>query len=126
MRFSKLAIAVIFTFSICSSGHLFAQQKQSAQPPVKTRSKEAPKPASPLDSVIDALYAAHRFEQTAISPDGKKIAWVETLVGQDGSPDGNTAIYLAELQSSEGATRVSASTKRRDFKSNNGARGRRA
>ncbi len=110
MRFSKWIVALLFTFSICSSGYLFAQQKQGAKPPVKTPSKEAakPKPAAPLGSVIDALYAAHTFEQTAISPDGKKLAWVETLVGKDGSPDGNTAIYLAGLQSNEAATRVSA------------------
>jgi hypothetical protein len=87
MRFSKSIVVLLFTFLTCSSGLLFAQQKQSAQPPVKTGSKEATKPASPLDGVIDALYAAHRFEQTAISPDGKKLSWVETLVLKDGSPD---------------------------------------
>src|ERR1700704_3208565 len=86
MRFSKWVVAVLFTFSICCSGHLRAQEKRSTKPPVKTRPKEAakPKPVSPLDNVIDALYAAHTFEQTAISPDGKMIAWVETLVGKDG------------------------------------------
>src|SRR5229473_4220211 len=109
MRFSKWFLAVVFTFSICCGGQVFAQQKESTKPPVKTRSKEAakPKPASPLDSVIDALYAAHTFEQTAISPDGKKIAWVENLVGKDGAPDTNTAIYLMGLHSSEAPARVS-------------------
>jgi len=61
MRFSKWIVAAIFTFSIRCYDHLFAQQKQSAKPPVKARLKEAPKPkpSSPLDTVIDALYAAH-------------------------------------------------------------------
>jgi len=82
MRFSKWIVATIFTFSICNSGHLFAQEKRNTKPAVKTRSKEAAKAktGSPLDSVIDALYAAHTFEQTAIAPDGTKVAWVETLV----------------------------------------------
>src|SRR6267378_7016234 len=102
MRFSNWFVAVISALSICNSGHLFAQQKETAKPAVNTRSREAakPKPGSPLDTVIDALYAAHTFEQTAISPDGKKIAWVETLVGKDGAPDGNTAMYVADRESS--------------------------
>ena len=58
---------------------------------------------------MDALFAAHTFEQTAISPDGKKLAWVETLVGKDGAPDGNTAIYLADRDSTVAPKRVTAS-----------------
>ena len=109
MRFSNWFVAVIFTLSICNSGQLLAQQKETAKPAVNTRSREAAKPklGSPLDTVIDALYAAHTFEQTAISPDGKKIAWVETLLGKDDAPDGNTAIYLSGLQSNERPARVS-------------------
>ncbi len=110
MRFSKWFLAVVFTFSICCGGQVFAQQKESTKPPVKTRSKEAakPKPSSPLDSVIDALYAAHTFEQAAISPDGKKLAWVETLIGKDGAPAGNTAIYVVDRDSSAAPKRVTA------------------
>jgi dipeptidyl aminopeptidase/acylaminoacyl peptidase len=110
MRFSKWVVAAVFTFSICWSGHLRAQEKKSTKPPVKTRSKEAAKPKSnsPLDSVLGALYAAHPFEQTAISPDGKKIAWVETLVGKGGAPDGNTAIYVADRESSGAGRRITA------------------
>ena len=109
MRFLNWFVAVIIALTICNSGHLFAKQKETAKPAVNTRSREAakPKPGSPLDTVIDALYAAHTFEQTAISPDGKKIAWVETLLGKDDAPDGNTAIYLSGLQSNERPARVS-------------------
>jgi dipeptidyl aminopeptidase/acylaminoacyl peptidase len=110
MRISKWIVAAIFIVSICSSGRLFAQEQRTTKPQVKTRSKEAakPNPGSPLDTVLDALYAAHTFEQAAISPDGKKIAWVETLVGKDGSPDGNTAIYVADRDSSAAPKRVAA------------------
>jgi hypothetical protein len=58
------------------------------------------KAITPLDGVIDSLFAARTFVQTTISPDGKKIAWVENLVGKDGAPDGNTAIYLADRDAS--------------------------
>ena len=63
------------------------------------RAKAAAKPkvASPLHEAVHALFAVHRFEQTAISPDGKNVAWVETLIGKDGAPDGHTAIYAATV-----------------------------
>ena len=32
----------------------------------------------------------------AISPDGQHVAWVETLVGANGVPDGHSQIYLAD------------------------------
>ncbi|HYL86080.1 MAG TPA: S9 family peptidase [Candidatus Angelobacter sp.] len=63
----------------------------------------------PLDAAIDALFSAHTFQQTAISPDGKKIIWVETLLGKNGAPDGNTAIYLADRGSTVAPKRVTAS-----------------
>src|SRR5713226_267413 len=110
MRFSKWFLAVVFTFSICSSDHLFAQEKPGSKPAGHTHSNgpAKPKASSPLDSVIDALYAAHTFEQAAISPDGKKLAWVETLIGKDGAPAGNTAIYVLDRDSSTAPKRVTA------------------
>jgi dipeptidyl aminopeptidase/acylaminoacyl peptidase len=112
MRFAKWIM--VLSILIFCLGNSFAQDKPSAKPPVKPRSNEPAKPkaSSPLDAVIDALFAAHTFAQVAISPDGKKVAWVETLLGKDGTPDGNTAIYLTGLQSNEGPARVSAATKR--------------
>ena len=85
MQFSKWVLASIFALSIGSSVHLTAQQKTSKKP-------VATAPATPVDEVVNTLFATRRFEQTAISPDGKKIAWVETLVGKDGAPNGNSRI----------------------------------
>src|SRR5438874_13766311 len=98
--FSKWIVSAMFTFSICSSCQLFSEE-QSNKPPVKTGAKEAAKPktGAPLDSVMEALYAAHTFEQTAVAPDGKRVAWVETLLGRDGAPDGHTAIYVPARES---------------------------
>jgi dipeptidyl aminopeptidase/acylaminoacyl peptidase len=45
-----------------------------------------------LDAVLDALSAVRRFEQVAISPDGKHVAWVQAPGGKN--PGG---IYLAAL-----------------------------
>src|SRR5438309_97833 len=112
MRFSKCFLAVALTFSICGSNHLFAQEKPGTKPSGQPYSNATAKPkaSSPLDTVIDALYAAHTFEKTAISPDGKKLAWVESLVGKDGAPDGNTAIYLADRESSPTPKRITAAS----------------
>jgi dipeptidyl aminopeptidase/acylaminoacyl peptidase len=112
MRFSKLFLAAVFTFLICNSSHVFAQEKPGTKPARQPHSNGPAKPKadSPLDTVIDALYAAHTFEQTSISPDGKKIAWVETLLGKDGAPDGNTAIYIADRESSAAPKRITAAS----------------
>ena len=85
MQFSKWVLASIFALSIGSSVHLTAQQKTSKKP-------VATAPATPVDEVVNTLFATRRFEQTAISPDGKKITWVEALVGKDGAPNGNSRI----------------------------------
>jgi dipeptidyl aminopeptidase/acylaminoacyl peptidase len=109
MRFSKRFVASIFTFFFCAQVTLLAQQKNPSQPTAKkTPTAATPRPATPLDEVMNTMYAARRFEQTAISPDGKKIAWVETLVGKDGAPDGNTAIYVADCDASAPPKRLSA------------------
>ena len=110
MRFSKSSVAAILLLFLCAANNSPAQNKSASKQAVEARLKaaEKPKSSSPLDSVLDTLFAARTFEQTSISPDGKKVAWVETLVGKDGAPTGNTAIYLTGLQSSEGPARVTA------------------
>ena len=47
----------------------------------------APKPE--LKKAIDTLFAAKKFDQAAISPDGKLVTWVETI------KPGSSAIYVA-------------------------------
>src|SRR6266436_1745670 len=101
MRFSKWFVAVTITLSIATSLHLAAQEKSP-------KKQAAAAPVTPVDEVVNTLFATRRFEQTAISPDGKKIAWVETLVGKDGAPDGNTAIYVADRESTVAPKRITA------------------
>jgi len=50
-----------------------------------------------VDSVFDALSSVHEFQQVAISPDGKSVAWVEASRSEGGSPTANAAIYVAEV-----------------------------
>lgn len=91
-----------------------------------------------LEGVIRSFFAARRFEQAAISPDGKKVAWVEALVGKGGAADGNAAIYVADVNGgaprhvsgdatgkphAEGSVAWSPDSKSMAFLSDAGARG---
>ncbi|HKD14610.1 MAG TPA: hypothetical protein VKE71_08675, partial [Candidatus Angelobacter sp.] len=58
-----LAAAIIF---VIASSSLPAQQN------------------SAMDDVIHTLFAGREFDQTAISPDGTQVAWVEKLVDKNG------------------------------------------
>jgi WD40 repeat protein len=51
-----------------------------AQPGSSARAKTT---SSSMDGVIATLWAGKTFDQTAISPDGKQVAWVEN--SKDGS-----------------------------------------
>ena len=75
----------------------------------RPKSEEKPSAAAPeIDAVIKTLRAAHRFQQTTISPDGTRVAWVEILTGKDSAPTGNTSIYLKNLKTDAPAQRITA------------------
>jgi dipeptidyl aminopeptidase/acylaminoacyl peptidase len=57
---------------------------------------------SSIDDALDSLYAVRNFKQVAISPDGREVAWVESLAG------GSSAIYVATRGSTEQPRRISA------------------
>jgi dipeptidyl aminopeptidase/acylaminoacyl peptidase len=57
---------------------------------------------------VKTLRAAHRFAETEISPDGTHVAWVETLTGKDGAPNGNTSMYIKNLKTDSTPVRVTA------------------
>ncbi|MGC1089981.1 MAG: S9 family peptidase, partial [Candidatus Acidiferrum sp.] len=89
----------------------FAQEashsKQSAEARLAAASK--PKVSTPADEAIEILSATHRFEQTAISPDGKKVAWVEHVITKHGASTGDTVIFVEDLGSKNPPKRISAS-----------------
>ncbi|MGZ4813693.1 MAG: TolB family protein [Terriglobales bacterium] len=60
------------------------------------------------DAVMDQVFAVRRFRQTAISPDGKSVAWVERLTTPDGTVTGNAGIYVARLGDRSAPKRISA------------------
>ncbi len=71
-----------------------------SQEPAGSAAKAAP--LSTLDRVVNTLFATRGFEQAQISPDGKQVAWVETLTG-------STAIFVAPVEGGRAPQRVTVS-----------------
>src|SRR6202451_2308822 len=120
LRFTKIA-ALATSLLVFTSGRLPAQDKPESQQQRETtgtrkdvekrlKAQEKPKPVTPLEAVTKTLNAAHHFEQTAISPDGTRVAWVETLAGKEGAASGNTAIYVKNLNGNTPPQRITAGT----------------
>jgi dipeptidyl aminopeptidase/acylaminoacyl peptidase len=55
--------------------------------------------AAPPQDPLYALFHSQEFEQAAISPDGSRVAWVETQKNQQGMKTGKSALYVSERQS---------------------------
>ena len=54
-------------------------------------------PADPrIGAILKELASVHPFNQVAISPDGKHVAWSEELI-ENGRDAGNSAIYFEDL-----------------------------
>src|SRR5215467_7012602 len=78
----RFEIRFLFTILICGivSAALRAQQKAGA-----------------MDDVVRTLFAGREFDETAISPDGTQVAWVEKLVDKNGVPNGTSAIFVSAV-----------------------------
>ncbi len=70
----------------------------------------APKidPDSPEAKAVEAMFGVHEFSQVAISPDGKQVAWVESLTEKNGAPSPNSAIYVADVKDPKAARQITA------------------
>ncbi len=126
----RLSLAASSLLILCAAHSSFAQEtpapksigtKQSAEARLAAAAK--PKASDAAQDVINTLAATHRFEQAAISPDGKKVAWVEDVLGKNGEPSGATRIFLKGLRSPEEPTLVSAAVEKKGVRGPNGEEG---
>jgi dipeptidyl aminopeptidase/acylaminoacyl peptidase len=61
-----------------------------------------------LDHAMQAMFGVQSFQQATISPDGKRVAWVETQTGPDGANSANSVIYLTSLDAPTNSRRITA------------------
>lgn len=75
-----------------------------------TAAQTPPKPkANPtLDAAMQSMFGVRAFQQASISPDGKRVAWVESLSGVGSAPSANSAIYVADVNTPSAAKRITA------------------
>ena len=57
---------------------------------------------------MHAMFGVHSFHQAEISPNGKMVAWVESLAGPGGAPSANSAIYVASADGTGEPRRITA------------------
>jgi dipeptidyl aminopeptidase/acylaminoacyl peptidase len=101
MNTARSMYAVFIGFGLCA-GMSSAQQSKT----------------TPLQAGNDALRAlsqVQQFDQVAISPDGKKVAWVEARVDQEGTKTGEHDIYVADLEGGVAPKRITAGASGRHF-----------
>jgi dipeptidyl aminopeptidase/acylaminoacyl peptidase len=101
-------LAIPLAFSLTKPA--FPQDKTGTKQDVEKRLKAVQKPqaGTPLESVINTLFATHTFQQAAISPDGSSVAWVEDVHSKTGTISGSTVIYVKNLKGSAPPRRIGA------------------
>ena len=90
-----------------------SQQKDTSKQAVEKRLRDVEKEKSSLsvEKAIAALGASGSFGQVALSPDGKKLAWVEELHDAHGAETGNSAILAAAIDAKAPARKITASSR---------------
>src|SRR5882757_5438237 len=76
-----------------------SQEKKASTQAVEKRLKavEKEKVSPAIEQAIHALSAASGFEQAAVSPDGKKVAWVEAFRDKNGADSGYSGIFTTTI-----------------------------
>lgn len=67
-----------------------------------------PKPSPAVEQAMRAMFGVREISEAAISPDGQRVAWVESLTGKNGAPSPNSAIYVADWKSGAVPHRITA------------------
>jgi dipeptidyl aminopeptidase/acylaminoacyl peptidase len=96
----KLACSLFLcAFSTC----VLAQQTPKSS---MAAAKPAAKPAA--TETKQSLFKAQHFDQVAISPDGKRVAWVEVRADDEGAPTGKQDIFVQDISAAGKPMRVTA------------------
>jgi dipeptidyl aminopeptidase/acylaminoacyl peptidase len=92
-----------FILGLCMfNTYVVAQQS----PKPSTAAKSPANPAA--KETKQSLFKAQHFDQAAISPDGKRVAWVETQADENGAPTGKQDIFVQDASAAGKPVRVTA------------------
>jgi hypothetical protein len=69
-------------------------------------------PGRSIGPILDTLDRVRAFHQTAISPDGRRVAWVEDV----SAADATTAIFMRVIGAGDKAASITASNDGRGHK----------
>ena len=105
------AVCLLVLFGFLAAVTASPQEKDTSKKSVEKRLRDIQneKPSLTVEKAIEALAAARSFGQVALSPDGKKIAWVEKLRNQEGTETGNSAIFASSADGKTPARQITAS-----------------
>ena len=101
---SCAAILAAATLACCVAA-LPLRAKTRAVPSAPPAAASAP---SGLAETLRTLFGVGTFKQAAISPDGKRVAWVENLGDKDGKPSVRSRILVAETGGAAASRRITA------------------
>ena len=113
MQFNLKELAVSLGLLLLSTCALAQQSAVPASP----AAAPARKPAA--QETKRSLFKAQHFDQAAISPDGKRVAWVEIRADEEGAPTGKQDIYLQDLSAAGKPMRVTAGAPTTHFNEGN-------
>src|SRR5712692_4016169 len=107
---ARIAAILAIPSLLLASSHSIAQERTGTTQDVEKRLKAAQKPQAntPLDNVLKTLFAAHTFQQAAVSPDGNSVAWVEDVHSKNGVVSGSMVIYVKNLKDAMPPRRIGA------------------
>ena len=109
----RRALALLLFAAVAGWVPAVAQEKETSKQAVEKRLRDVQKEKSSLsvEKAIEALSVASSFAQVAISPDGKRVAWVERLRDKGGAETGNSAIYATTIDGKAPARKITASSR---------------
>jgi len=95
-------VLLVVLAAVCVSATTGTAQQGKKPVTRATPAKRAPAG----DDVLRALVYVQEFAQSAISPDGKRVAWVEIQKDKDGARTGKNDIYVSEYRTNGKPVRV--------------------
>jgi dipeptidyl aminopeptidase/acylaminoacyl peptidase len=105
----------VLTLGLC----MFSTCVLARQSP-KPSTAAAKPPANPAaQETKQSLFKAQHFDQAAISPDGKRVAWVEIRADEDGAPTGKQDTFVQDVSGAGKPIRVTAGASNAHFNEGN-------